>query len=61
MSKGKAGRPASIQGEHLVTLRSIVEEMRSATMEELCAEFERRTGVKVCTLTLRRTFQRAGL
>lgn len=61
MSKGKAGRPVSIQGEHLVALRSLVEEMPNATMEELCAELERRTDVKVCTLTLRRTFQRAGL
>lgn len=58
---GRPGRPASIQGEHLEALRGTVEELPSATMEELCAEFHRRTGVKVCSLTLYRTLQRAGL
>jgi transposase len=58
---GKPGRPVSIQGEHLEALRCMVEQMPNATMEELCGEFHRRTGVKVCTLTLYRTLQRAGL
>ena len=58
---GKAGRPASIQEEHLDALRSITQEMRGATMTELCVEFGRRTGLKVCTVTLRRALLRAGL
>src|SRR3954453_14369514 len=58
---GKAGRPASIQDEHLNALRGIVQEKRGATMTELCAEFAQRTGLKVCTVTLRRGLQRAGL
>jgi transposase len=61
MGNGKAGRPASIQGKHLEGLRGLVEAMPSATLEELCTEFHRRTGVKVCTLTLYRTLRRAGL
>jgi transposase len=60
MGNGKAGRPTSIQGERLDALRGLVEERPSATLEELCAEFYCRTGVKVCTLTLYRTLRRAG-
>ena len=58
---GKAGRPVSIIEEQFEVLRSIVQEHPSATMVELCRQFERRTNVKVCTVTLRRALQRAGL
>lgn len=58
---GKAGRPASIQAAHFEVLRSMVQELRGATMEELCCELERRCGVKVCTVTLRKSLKRAGL
>ena len=57
----KVGRPAAIQAEHLEALRSIVAERRGATMDELCAELRRRTGVTVTTVTLRKTLVRAGL
>jgi transposase len=58
---GKAGRPLALQEEHLDTLRVILQKMRGATMAELCVELGRRTGVKVCTMTLRRALQRAGV
>lgn len=58
---GKAGRPPSLTEEHLVALRTLVQRKPGATMTELCAELERDTGAKVCTVTLRRALLRAGL
>lgn len=42
-------------------LRAIVSEHPSATMDELVAHFEQRSGVRVSTITLRRALLRAGL
>jgi putative transposase len=42
-------------------LRTLVSGKPGATMAELCADLEQRTGVKVCTVTLRRGLRRAGL
>ncbi len=58
---GTAGRPPSLTDEHLATLRTLVVDKPGATMTELCAELERHTGIKVCTVTLRRGLRRAGL
>ncbi len=58
---GKAGRPPTLTDLHLGVLRALVSTTRGATMEELRADLEHRTGVKVCTVTLRRALLRAGL
>ena len=58
---GKAGRPPSLTDEHLGALRALVQRTPGATMTELCAELERDTGAKVCTVTLRKALLRAGL
>lgn len=58
---GKAGRPPSLTNEHFVALRTLVQRKPGVTMTELCAELERETGAKVCTVTLRRALLRAGL
>ena len=58
---GKAGRPALLTETHLEALRAIVAQRRGATMEELCGDLERQTGMKVCTVTLRKALLRAGL
>lgn len=58
---GKAGRRPAIPEDRLDVVRSVVGDRRGATVQELCDEYERRTGVKVCTVTLRRALIRAGL
>lgn len=58
---GKAGRPALLTETHLDALRALVQQRRGATMEELCDDLERQTGVKVCAVTLRKALLRAGL
>jgi putative transposase len=58
---GKAGRPPSLTDEHLAALRTLVPRKPGATMTELCTDLEQQTGVKVCTVTLRRALLRAGL
>ncbi|MBI2322820.1 MAG: IS5 family transposase [Chloroflexi bacterium] len=58
---GKAGRPALITEQHLDALHAIVQQRHGATMAELCGDLERQTGVKVCTVTLRKALLRAGL
>jgi putative transposase len=50
-----------ITAQHFAALRALVQQRPGATMLELCAELERHTGVKVCTVTLRKALLRAGL
>lgn len=58
---GKVGRPAAIGEEHLQVLRTILSERRGATMDELCAELRKRSGLAATTVTLRNSLRRAGL
>lgn len=55
------GREPAIQGQALEVLRTLVSTMRGATMIELCAALQERTGIKVSTVTLHDTLKRAGL
>lgn len=59
MSKG--GRPAAISDDRLEDVRAVVAARRGATVQELCDEFARRTGISVCTVTMHRALIRAGL
>lgn len=54
-------RPNTITDEMLGVVREVVAARRGATMQELCDDFARRTGIKVCTVTLHRALRRAGL
>ena len=54
-------RPNVISDEMLAEVRAAVAARRGATMQELCDEFFRRTGLRVCTVTLHRALKRAGL
>lgn len=54
-------RPNAITDEMLDDVRAVVAARRGATMQELCDDFARRTGLKVCTVTLHRALKRAGL
>lgn len=57
----KAGRPPAIADDRLDEVRAVVAARRGATVQELCDEFARRTGIKVCTVTMHRALIRAGL
>ncbi len=57
----KGGRPPTISDERLVDVRAVAAARRGATMQELCDEFSRRTGITVCTVTMHRALIRAGL
>lgn len=52
---------AAIQGKDLELLRELVRDTRGATLVELCAQFHRRTGISVSTVTMHATLRRAGL
>ena len=54
-------RPPTISEERLPEIRTMVAERRGATVQELCDEFARRTGIEVCTVTMHRALKRAGL
>ena len=54
-------RPNAITDEMLAEVRAVVAARRGATMQELCDDLFRRTGLKVCTVTLHRALKRAGL
>lgn len=57
----KGGRPQAISDEHLADVRAVAAARRGATVQELCDEFSRRTGITVCTVTMHRALIRAGL
>lgn len=60
MSKQR-GRPTKIGSEHEAVLAQIVASDPTATLEETCAELERRTGVKVSGPTLVSALRRQGI
>lgn len=55
------GRPLKIQGEHAAVLASIVETTPTATLEEIGAEFLRRTGIQAHAQTLVSALGRLGI
>jgi len=57
----KKGRPPKITDEHRAVLVSIVQAAPMATIEELCAAFERQTGLKVHGQTLEKYLRIAGI
>jgi len=54
-------RNKTITDAMLEDVRAVVASKRGATMQELCDEFAKRTGIQVCTVTLHRAIKRAGL
>lgn len=56
----KRGRPRKLSAEHHQTLAAIVDGNRTATVEEIQVELERRTGVKVHEQTLILALTEAG-
>ena len=58
---GQRGRVKKIQAEQHVVLREIVAEKPLATLEEVGAEFTRRTGIRVHSATLTKGLREAGI
>lgn len=60
-TKGKAGRPSLLTDVHVVALRAITSEQPRASLEEVTRELGRRTGMTVCTVTVRKALRQAGI
>lgn len=55
------GRPPALKPEHVALLRTIVLETPHATLGELGAELQRRSAVRVCESTIRRSLRAQGI
>jgi putative transposase len=58
---GRAGRRPSLNADHTAVLRAIIREQPRSSLEEVTRELFRRTGVKVCTVTVRKALRAAGI
>lgn len=56
---GRPGRKPTLNAEHVVVLREITLEQPRSSLGEVTRELMRRTGVKACTVPLRRSARRA--
>lgn len=57
----RPGRRPSLTAEHVAVLQDIVKEQPRSSLEEVTRELARRTGVKVCTATVRKGLRQAGV
>lgn len=57
----KRGRKPALDEQHTQALRAIVSEQPQATLGEVTAELERRTGAKVSLPTVRKALRQAGI
>jgi transposase len=59
--KGRPGRKAALTAEHGPILEGIARELPRSSMDELTREFNRRSGLNVCSATVRAALRRAGI
>ncbi len=59
--KGRPGRKPALDALHVEALRAITREQPQSSLEEVTRELQRRTGVSVCTVTVRLALRRAGI
>lgn len=59
--KGRPGRKAALTAEHGPILQDIARELPRSSMDELTREFNRRSGLHVCSATVRAALRRAGI
>ncbi len=59
--KGRAGRKAILTAEHAPVLASIAQELPRSSLQELTREFNRRSGLNVCSATVRKALKQAGI
>lgn len=57
----RPGRKPSLTAEHVVVLRAITAEQPRSSLDEVTRELSRRSGVKVCTVTVRKALREAGI
>ena len=60
-STGKVGRPPALKPEHLDALAELTREMPQASMDELTRAFAQRTGLHVCSATVRKGLKHRGI
>lgn len=60
-ARSKAGRKPSLSADHVEALRMITREMPRCSLDELTRELHRRTGVVVCSATVRKALRAAGI
>lgn len=58
---GKPGRRPSLTAQHTAALRAITQEQPRASLDEVTRELQRRTGVKVNPVTVRKALREAGI
>ncbi len=59
--KNKGGRPPLLNEEHVAVLRAITTEQPRSSLGEVTNELGRRTGMNVCTVTVRKALREAGI
>ena len=57
----KRGRPALLKDEHVRLLREITRESAQGSLQEVCEELARRSGVRACGATVRKALRAAGI
>lgn len=57
----RGGRPRALTEEHLQVLRELASEAPGRSLDEVTRLLHERCGVSVCSLTVRRALQRAGI
>lgn len=58
---GRPGRKAMVTKEHMPLLVTVATEMPSSSLDELTREFNRRSGLSVCSATVRKGLKQAGV
>jgi putative transposase len=58
---GRPGRKPSLNAEHVLVLRAIVQERPQSSLDEVTQELLGRTGVKVNPVTVRKALRQAGI
>jgi putative transposase len=59
--RGRPGRKPALNAEHIEVLRAITREQPRSSLDEVTRELQRRTGVSVCTVTVRIALRHAGI
>lgn len=59
--RGKPGRKATLNTQHIKALRAITQEQPQASLDEVTRALQRRTGVTVCSATVRKALREAGI
>ena len=61
IQRGRPGRKPLLQAQHVKVLRSITREQPRSSLDEVTREFQRRTQLSVCSVTVRKALRQAGI